>query len=66
MCVVTRLSMPGRGGGGVDGAVELPRAQRIHRIQAREQPAAGQDLALGMADAPPGAQPLQHTGLSMA
>jgi tetratricopeptide (TPR) repeat protein len=47
-------------GGNVDGAVELTRTQRVHRIEAREEPAAGQDLALGMADAPPGAQPLQH------
>ncbi len=50
----------GRVGGGVDGAVELARGQRVHRVQAREQPAAAQDLALGMADAPPRAQPLQQ------
>ncbi len=42
------------------GAVELPRGQRLHRIEAREQAAVGEDLALRMADAPPGAQPLQH------
>jgi hypothetical protein len=30
-------------------AVELPRAQRLHRVHTREQPAAGQHPALGLA-----------------
>ena len=42
------------------GAVELPRGQRVHRVHAGEQPAAGQHAALGVADAPPGAQALQY------
>lgn len=41
-------------------AVELPYGQRIHRVHAREQPAAGQHLALSTAYAPPSAQPRQH------
>ena len=44
----------------MDGAVELPRGERIRRIHAGEQPAAGQHLALGVGDAPPGAQALQQ------
>jgi len=47
-------------GSKVDGAVELPRAQRVGRIQAREQPASRQDLALGVTQAPPCAQPFQQ------
>ena len=47
-------------GGGMDGAVELAGAQRVHGIEAGEEPAPGQDLALGMAHAPPRAQPLQQ------
>jgi hypothetical protein len=50
----------GRLGSSMDGTVELPRAQRVHRIKAREQPAVAQDLALGMAHTPPHAQPLQQ------
>ena len=44
-------------GGGVDGAVELERAQRVHRIQAREQPACPASTILSCAQGncrPPG------------
>ena len=44
----------------VHRAVQLPGAQRIHRIEAREQIAAGQHLALGPCVAPPGAQSLEQ------
>ena len=44
----------------MDGAVELPRGQRIHRIQPGEQPPVWQDLALGVAHAPPCAQPREQ------
>jgi hypothetical protein len=47
-------------GGGVNGTVELPGGQRIHGIETGEQPPSGQDLALRMTHAPPGAQPLQQ------
>jgi hypothetical protein len=50
----------GRLGSGVHDAVELPGGQRHHWILAREQPAVGQYLALGMADSPPRAQSLQQ------
>ena len=42
------------------GAVQLPRAQRIDRIQAGKQPPAVEHLALGTGDPPPGAQPLEQ------
>ena len=54
------LGDAGSRGGVVHGAIEPPSAQWLHHIQPREEPAAGQDLALGMADTPPGTQPLQH------
>jgi len=54
------LGDSGSRGGVVHGAIEPPSAQWLHHIQPREEPAAGQDLALGMADTPPGTQPLQH------
>ncbi len=44
----------------VHRAVQLPGAQGIHRIEAREQIAAGQYFALGPGVAPPGAQALEH------
>ena len=44
----------------VHGAVELPGAHGIQRIEAREQIAARQHLALGAGVAPPGAQPLEQ------
>jgi hypothetical protein len=46
--------------GFVHRTVQLPGAQRIQRIEAREQIAAGQNLALGLRIAPPGAQPLEQ------
>src|ERR1017187_494506 len=50
-----------RGGGGLmHDAIELPRGKRIHRIQARKQPAAREDLALGSGCWPPGAQPFEQ------
>ena len=52
----------GRGRGQVDGPVELACRHVIGRVHAGEQPAAGQDLALGVAQAPPGPQPLQQHG----
>jgi hypothetical protein len=48
--------------GVVHGAVELPGAQRIERVQAWEQPPAIEHLALGARHAVPGAQPLEHQG----
>ena len=44
------------------GAVQLPHGQRLDGVQAREQPAAVEHLALGTGDSPPGAQPLEHDG----
>ena len=44
-------------GGGVDGPVELPCAERLDRVQPRKQPAAVEHLALGAGDLPPDAQP---------
>ena len=49
-------------GGGVNSPIELTRGHRIHRIEAGKQPAAGQYLALGVAQSPPAAQPLQQYG----
>ena len=43
-----RLIDSRRRGGSMDGAVELPRGHRIGWIQAGEEPAVWQDLALGM------------------
>ena len=60
VCIETRLSMRAASRGLMHGAVELPRAQGVHRVQTREQPAAGEHLALGTGDAPPGAQPLEQ------
>src|SRR5258708_25397515 len=45
--------------GGMNGAVELPRAERIDRIEARKQPAALQHPALRMRHAPPDTQTLK-------
>ena len=42
------------------GAVELTGGQRIDGIQAREQPAAVEHLALGTGHPPPRAQPLEQ------
>jgi hypothetical protein len=47
-------------GSRVYGAVELARRQRVSRVQAREQPATGPHAALGVGNAPPGAQALQQ------
>src|ERR1700738_4052687 len=43
----------GRLGGGMDGAVQLARAERVDRIEARKQPPALQHPALRMSHAPP-------------
>src|ERR1700761_6630353 len=47
-------------GGGMDGAVELPRAERINRIEAGKQPAALQHPALRVRYAPPDAQAFEQ------
>src|ERR1700688_408198 len=44
------------------GPVELSGGQGLNRVQAWEQPAAVEHLALGTGNAPPGAQPLEHHG----
>src|SRR4249920_1095045 len=46
-----RLIDSRRRGGSMDRPVELPRGHRIGRIQAGEEPAVWQDLALGMGHA---------------
>src|SRR5271166_5996064 len=50
----------GRGCGGVNGAVELARAERIDGVLTGEQPAAGEDPAFGVGVPPPGAQLLEQ------
>src|SRR5271169_1394236 len=50
----------GCGRGGVDGAVELARGERIDGVLTGEQPAAGEDPAFGMGVPPPGAQLLEQ------
>mgnify|MGYP001544923148 CR=1 FL=1 len=47
-------------GGGVDGAVELARGNRVHRVEPGEEPAARQHPALGMGDPPPDAQSIEE------
>src|SRR5271170_1357955 len=47
-------------GGLMHGAVQLPCAHGVHRIKARKQIAAREDLPLGVGMAPPGAQPLEQ------
>src|SRR5258705_93782 len=46
--------------GGMDGAVQLPRAERVHRIEARKQPAAFEHATLRMGHAPPDTQTLEQ------
>jgi hypothetical protein len=55
-----RLIDSRRHGGSMDRAVELSRGHRIGRIEAGEEPAVWQHLALGMGQAPPGTQPLEQ------
>ncbi len=50
----------GRQGGGLNSAIELARAQRLDRVEARKQPAAVEHLALCPGDPPPHTQPLQQ------
>ena len=49
-----------REGSLVHGAVELTCGQGLDGVQAREQPAAVEHLALGSGDPPPSAQALEH------
>jgi hypothetical protein len=56
----TRFSMPACVGGKMDGAVELPGAQGFDRVQAGEQPAAVEHLALRPGYAPPHPQAFQQ------
>jgi hypothetical protein len=44
----------------VNGAVELPRSERIYRIKTGKQPTAVEHLALRTRHSPPHAQPLQQ------
>jgi hypothetical protein len=44
----------------MDRPVQLPRGHRIDWIEAGEEPAVWQHLALGMGHAPPGTQPLEQ------
>jgi len=44
----------------MNGAVELANREGFQGRHAREQPTAGQHLALGMSEVPPGAQALQQ------
>src|ERR1700692_3050222 len=46
--------------GGMDGAVQLPRAERIHRIEARKQPSALEHATLRVGHAPPDTQALEQ------
>ena len=52
----------GRQGGGTNRTIELTRAQRLDRVEARKEPAAVEHLALRPGDPPPHAQPLQQQG----
>ena len=45
--------------GGMDGAVQLPRAEWVHRIEARKQPSAIEHAGLRMGHPPPDAQALE-------
>src|ERR1039458_9093585 len=51
---------PSREGGLMHGTGELTGGQGLNRVQAREQPAAIEHLALGTGDPPPGPQALEH------
>ena len=67
VCVVTRLAMPAAAAASCTARLELPRGQRLHRIEARGTASRWEDLAcLRMADAPPGLYRCSTIGLSMA
>src|SRR6202049_5282827 len=46
--------------GGMDGAVQLPRAERIHRLEARHKPSALEHATLRVGHAPPDTQALEQ------